>query len=124
MKDSLDRSTFVSLSVAVGSNVTGAYDVLVEFGYDQTLRCSPNRNDTCLAHKAHIDENDPYSYAVEGAGGRESGLTGVLCSEGCTVAIPAIAERVVYYRIKYRDAAGNVLSTGPLQVRVAPSVRP
>jgi hypothetical protein len=45
---------------------------------------------------------------------------GVDCSAGCTINIPAISGRVVYYRWRYRDGSGNVLGTSSTQVLAAP----
>jgi hypothetical protein len=36
------------------------------------------------------------------------------------IVIPAISQRVLYYRLKYRDAANAEIATGPTQVQVVP----
>jgi hypothetical protein len=42
------------------------------------------------------------------------------CSSGCTITIPAISGKVLYYRWKYRDAANNVLETSGVHVQAVP----
>jgi hypothetical protein len=63
---------------------------------------------------------DPFFYPVEGAGGVESGLAGVPCTNNCAVAVPAITGRVLYYRIHYRDATNKTVQVGPLEAVVIP----
>jgi hypothetical protein len=43
----------------------------------------------------------------------------VACSSGCTVQIPAIAGRVVYYRIDWLDGNGQVVLSGDLTAAAA-----
>ncbi|MDQ6665641.1 MAG: hypothetical protein M3Z23_14765, partial [Acidobacteriota bacterium] len=37
-------------------------------------------------------------------------LTGVPCSSGCTITVPAIPQHVLYGRILYRNAGGTVVA--------------
>jgi len=45
---------------------------------------------------------------------------GVSCASGCTITIPAISQRILYYRIQYRAANNTVLAAGPLIATVVP----
>jgi hypothetical protein len=56
----------------------------------------------------------------EGAGGVETGITGVSCATGCTVAIPAISQRMLYYQVKYRDASNRTVATGQIETIAVP----
>ena len=47
-------------------------------------------------------------------------MTGVPCSTGCTVPIPALSQRVLYYRVSYRDAANRIVAKTPTQAVVVP----
>ncbi len=102
--DSVNRGDFVPIEVLVDAP-EGSDNAVVEFGYDTSFRCT-GRDETCVAVSASgaWPGSAPYYFASES-------YTGVACASGCTVAIPAIAERVLYYRVKYRDADGNVLAT-------------
>jgi hypothetical protein len=46
--------------------------------------------------------------------------SGSSCSAGCSVAIPALSQRVLYYRWKYRDALGKVIATSGIRAAVTP----
>jgi hypothetical protein len=37
-------------------------------------------------------------------------LIGVPCRSGCTITIPALPGRVVYYRVEARDSAGKTIA--------------
>ena len=62
----------------------------------------------------------PFVFASEGAGGVESGVTGLSCVNGCTVAIPALSQRMLYYQVIYRDAANQTLAKGQVEVTAVP----
>jgi hypothetical protein len=62
----------------------------------------------------------PFAFPSDGAGGLESGVAGLACSGGCTIMIPAISERMLYYQVKYRDASNKTLATGQKEVIVVP----
>jgi hypothetical protein len=55
-----------------------------------------------------IDPNNPFYFEITEA----SLLSGTPCSGGCTIAIPGISGRVLYGRMKYRNAAGVLVATG------------
>ncbi len=42
------------------------------------------------------------------------------CSGGCTISVPAISQRVLYYKVIYRSASNNVLSATTNQVLLVP----
>jgi hypothetical protein len=115
--DSVDRSKFIPLMVSVeppvGAKINNA---IVQFGYEEdgapsALNCT-SRNDVCIANAGSIG-TPPFFYASENP-------AGLACSTGCTIALPAIPQRVLYYRVVYRDASNNVLSIAPLQAIAAP----
>ncbi len=112
LPDGVDRSTFVPLRVNVPAAPAGAADAVVEFGYNPEYRCA-SRRDSCIAVSAGVNPATPFYWASEK-------YAGAACSGGCTIAIPAISQRVVYYRVKYRKADGSVLSTGTTGVLVSP----
>lgn len=110
--DGVNRTTFIPLPVKLGSAPAGTDNVVVEFGYGPELRCTSSRQ-VCLAASATLDEAAPFAFENENP-------AGVPCASGCTVTIPQLPQRVVYYRVKYRAAGGTVVATGGTQVVVSP----
>ena len=118
-RDGVDRSNFVPLRMYIpalpGLPVDNA---VIEFGYAENgpiagLYCT-SRQETCVAQSATVDPNIPFVFAQTEA------VTGAPCAGGCVIAIPGIPQRLVYYRVKYRDAAQNVLTTTNTQVAAVP----
>jgi hypothetical protein len=56
---------------------------------------------------------EPFYFASENP-------AGMACATGCSIAIPAISQRVLYYQVKYRSANNTVLSTGPVTAVIVP----
>ena len=116
--DSIARNTFLPVTVKLtppsGLAVANA---IVEFGYVENGQATDfyctTRHETCVATAATVSESTPFSFAGENPAGAS-------CAAGCTVQIPAIPQRVLYYRVKYRDASNQVLATSGLQVAVTP----
>ena len=122
--DSVVRSTFqpipVKLTPPAGLAVNNA---VVQFGYTENgspgqFNCT-SRQEKCLATAATVPAV-PFQFASEGAGGVEAGVSGVQCANGCSVAIPAISQRILYYQVKYRDASNNTVATGQIQMVAVP----
>ena len=109
--DSVNRTTFVPLQVRVGSVPAGTDNVVAEFGYDTNFYCT-SRREACEAVTATVNETTPFYWASESY----SGVRGA----PWTIAIPSVPQRVVYYRLKYRDATNRTIQTGPTEVLVAP----
>src|ERR1019366_2876760 len=114
--DSAKRNNFVPVTVQVGA-FAGAVRTAVDFGYGEygspsNFYCTP-RAEACSALGSTINIATPFVYASEGAGGAS-------CRTGCTITIPALPARVLYYRIRYADASGNTVTTGPIQVLASP----
>jgi hypothetical protein len=121
--DDVDRTTFQSIPISItppdGLGVTNA---IVQFGYAENgapgdFYCT-SRLEVCVANVPAIDQSNPFHFASEGAGGVVTGLPGVSCANGCTIPLPALSQRALYYRVLYRDDSNTVLSTGPLQVKI------
>jgi hypothetical protein len=119
--NSVNRGTFVPEPVTVtppaGMAVNNA---IVEFGYQeygapQALDCT-TRREACVATSSAATVpagNQPFYFASENP-------AGVPCGSGCTITIPAISERILYYQVKYRDANNVVLSTDTPKAVVVP----
>lgn len=117
-EDSVSRGSFVNVPVTVKPPAgLGVDNAVVEFGYaengaPEAFHCT-TRREACLATGEKIDQAAPFVFASQ--------LTaGAPCASGCTVAVPALTRRVVYYRVKYRNAGNEVVSTGTLQAVASP----
>jgi hypothetical protein len=107
--DSIARNTFVPVSVRVSPPANRANNVVVEFGYAENgdpggFFCT-SRQEACVAVSGAIDSSQPFFFE------RSETYSGASCTAGCTIAIPALSQHVLYYRWKYRDSSGNVVST-------------
>ena len=113
--DSVARNTFVPVQVIVKPpSILAVNNVVVQFGYQEYGRNCTTRNDPCLATGSTIPAgNAPFSFASETYGG-------VACALGCTVTIPAISQKVLYYQVKYRNSSNAVIYTGPTTLVVVP----
>ncbi|MCL4402428.1 MAG: hypothetical protein M1436_07185, partial [Acidobacteria bacterium] len=111
-RDSVNRATFVPMPVQVGTAPAGATTAVVEFGYDTDFHCT-SRGEACVAASGAVNEANPFRWASET-------YSGVPCAGGCTIAIPAIPQRVLYYRVNYRASDATVTARGRTEVAVAP----
>jgi hypothetical protein len=98
-------------------------NAVVQFGYAENgdpknFYCS-SRQEKCLATAATVPAV-PFLFPSEGTGGLEAGVTGLPCAGGCTVAIPAISQRMLYYQVKYRDASNRTVATGQVETVAVP----
>jgi hypothetical protein len=122
--DSVVRSTFQPIPVKLTPSAGLAVDnAVIQFGYAENggpgqFYCT-SRQEMCLAAAATVPAV-PFLFPSDGAGGAETGVTGVPCANGCSVAIPAISQRMLYYRVKYRDASNRTLATSQIETVAVP----
>ena len=109
--DSISRTGFVAIPVSL-TPPSGVNNAIVEFGYPDFHGNCTTRNEACVANASTIN-SVPFQFAGENPAGAP-------CAATCTIVIPAMSQRMLYYRVKYRDAANAVLSTTPYQVLVTP----
>jgi hypothetical protein len=110
--DSQNRNTFVRVPVQVASPPPGTSNVVVEFGYNTSLFCT-SRSETCVATQATVSDANPFYFASET-------YSGAGCVGGCKITVPALPQRVLYYRTRYRKADGTTVATGQMQVLAIP----
>jgi hypothetical protein len=113
--DTVNRSTFVPVPV----NVPGGDQAAIRFGYDQSFRCHgvsdsqgnfvAGYNDACLTDGSGAQ---PFVFASEPQ--RQT-----TCGSGCTVNIPGVSGRYLYYRIE-RYKSGVLTDQGPTQRYAVP----
>lgn len=109
-EDSSNRGTFTPLEVQAGTGIS-ANRLVVAFGYNTNYNCT-TRNEACYATATTISESAPFSFASE-----LTTTSGPACSGGCTVVVPSIGGRVVYYRL-YNNNSGTLTAVGPMRVAV------
>ena len=76
----------------------GRDSVAVEFGYNPAFECT-SRRESCVVGASSAEEPFYYSSTEK--------WTPAPCKEGCTLRVPSIPQRVLYYRLKYFDADGK-----------------
>ncbi|MEO8596166.1 MAG: hypothetical protein ABI759_22800 [Candidatus Solibacter sp.] len=122
--DSVVRSTFQPIPMKLNPpSGVGVNNAVVQFGYAENgpadqYYCT-SRHEACVATAATIPAV-PFLYPSEGTGAALSGITGMPCTNGCTIAVPAISQRILYYQVLYRDAANKVVATGKLEPVTVP----
>lgn len=108
--DSVNRGDFIPVSISLkppaGLNVDNA---VVEFGYDKNLYCT-SRTEKCIKG---MQSGNKYDFA-------EDSVPGVPCRSGCKITVPTLSQRVLYYRILYRNAANLSLGTSSVYVLATP----
>jgi hypothetical protein len=67
-----------------------------------------------------ITDSNPFRFGTDGTDGTANTVAGVPCAAGCTVAIPALSQRVVYYQVLYRDASNAVVAQTRIQMAATP----
>jgi len=108
IKDSINRTAYVPVSVSLPA-ATGVDNALIEFGYMENgnpgnFYCTA-RQENCVAQSATISAAQPFSFGTTEA----NAIKGMPCRSGCTITIPGVPGRVVYYRASSRDASGRVV---------------
>src|SRR5207244_2593015 len=108
--DSINRGTFVPMNVQLKPpDGLGVDNAIIQFGYAENgaagqFYCT-SRHEPCVAASATVP-SDPFKFPSDSPNGALTGLVGMACASGCSVVIPALSQRVVYYQVLYRDS-GN-----------------
>lgn len=111
--DTLDRTTTVSYAVPV-TGIPSAVSVRARYGYLENggslMRCTAYGVE-CSTEIPSGTPSDPYSFTDEA-------VTRQPCANGvaCTVIIPAISNRVVYYTVDWLDGGGSIVQSSALQM--------
>ena len=110
--DSVNRTTYVPISLSLPA-VSGVNNAIVEFGYGENgdpggFYCTA-RQEACVAQSGAINASQPFYFAATEA----ASITGMPCQSGCTITIPGMSGRVVYYAVISRDSSGRVVGQQP-----------
>jgi hypothetical protein len=115
--DNVNRTTFVPISVNY-QGVPTASNIRARFGYAENggdlLRCTAYGQD-CSTEIPSGSPSDPFSFTNEAAT-RQACVSGA----NCTITIPAVANRILYYVVDWLDGAGGVVQTSPMQAAAVP----
>jgi hypothetical protein len=122
--DSINRTTFIPMMVQLNPpSGLGVDNAIVQFGYAENGGASQfyctSRHEACLVASPAVG-SVPFQFPSEGSDGTAGGLTGAPCATGCSVAIPALSQRVVYYQVQYRDNGNRVVAQTRVQTVAAP----
>lgn len=116
--DGYDRTKYIPVSVPVSAGSQN--NVVVKFWYVDTGYCGTRAED-CYATAATVPTGDnPYFYPVDGTSQTLATLAGLSCGSGCTVMLPGISGKVIYYAVVRRDASNAILSTDATGVQAVP----
>ena len=115
--DRIDRTKFIPVQVTVpgGTVATGVTYARVRFGYAEngpvnSFYCT-SRQEACLTDQAA----GPFAYE------KSDTLTPAPCgTSGCTLIVPALPNRVLYYSVEQLNSDGTVASAGPVRVYATP----
>src|SRR6185312_12517089 len=105
----VNRTNFINQSVQIGAMQNFAA-ARVRFGYTENGKigdffCTA-RQETCVTAGAASTNASPYWFISENQGWQP-------CTTGCTVSIPAIPGRVLFYAVDRQDGAGNTIPGTP-----------
>ena len=104
---SIVRNNFVPVTVSLSPPAGLSIDnTMIEFGYNASFECT-SRAEVCVKGS---QTGSGYNFADD------TGWSGQPCAAGCTISIPSIPQRMLYYRWKYRNAANAAVATGGTQV--------
>jgi hypothetical protein len=107
--DAVNRGDYVPYPVPVSPTIYGVDNAVVRFGYNPSYFCT-SRQEACVAGSTNnVTALTPFSYPSESP-------AGMPCSSGCTIEVPAISQRILYYQVVLRDASNNILGTTLPQV--------
>ena len=102
--DGINRGDFLPYKVSIpASQLPGVTNAVVEFWYEKTVRdgavkhfCA-NRSERCVQGAAA-----DFAYQSENP-------AGMACTNGCTISVQALPQRVLYYEVVLRDVNNNVV---------------
>jgi hypothetical protein len=106
--DSVNRTTYVPISLSLPA-APGVNNAIIQFGYGEngdpgSFYCTA-RQEACVAQSGTINASQPFYFATAEA----ASITGMPCQSGCTITIPGMSGRVVYYGVISRDSSGRAV---------------
>jgi hypothetical protein len=124
-EDSTVRGTFVPTPISIAAEPGPNVDnVVVQFGYaengaPESFFCT-SRREACVATSGSASESNPFQFGSDGADGTLASIAGVPCAAGCSITIPALPQRVLYYQVVYRDSSNRVIGSPKIATQAIP----
>jgi hypothetical protein len=121
--DSYNRLDFIPISISLPA-LAGATQAFVRFGYAEngpstSLFCT-SRQESCVVGSVStiraVNPANPFYFEKTEAGS----WSAAACSSGCTLNLPGIPQRTVYYQFVYKNNAGSIVYTSPVSATVVP----
>lgn len=104
------RNGYRSVELQIGpGEADGQAGAMIEFGYNERFECT-TRLEACVAGDGTAADGEPFYFATA------EKWTPVSCAAGCTLRMPVIGQRVVYFRIRYFDAGGQEIARSAANV--------
>jgi hypothetical protein len=117
--DGVARGTFVPVRVPIPPPPgPAAKSAVVEFGYlenggPRTFFCT-SRQENCVATQDAIDPANPFAFA------QTENYSGTIYAPGAAITIPALSQRILYYRFRYLGLSGQTVAIGATQIAAVP----
>jgi hypothetical protein len=120
--DSYNRLDFIPISISLPA-VSGATQAFVRFGYAEfgastSLFCT-TRQESCVigspTSAKPVNSGNPFFFEKTEAGS----WSAAACSSGCTINLPGIPQRVMYYQFVYMNGS-TVVYTSPVSTTMVP----
>jgi len=115
--DSTNRTTLIPVTLNYQGS-PGASNIRARFGYAENggslLRCTAYQVE-CTTEIPAASPGDPYGFTNESVTRQNCAI-----NDACTITIPAISNRMLYYVVDRLDSSGNVVASFPMQVVAVP----
>ena len=120
-KDSYNRTDFLPMSISLPA-LNGATQAFVRFGYAENgsggLFCT-SRKESCVigtqTATTAVDHANPFFFEQT----ESATWQAMPCTSGCTMTVPGLSQRILYYQFVYKNGSG-VVYTAPIAATVVP----
>jgi hypothetical protein len=121
-QDSYNRLDFIPISISLPA-LEGATQAFVRFGYAENglatnLYCTSRKEDCVVGAPTAatpVDPANPFFFEQTEAGSWQPAA----CTSGCTITLPGIPQRVMYYQFVYKNSSG-IVYTSPVSTTIVP----
>jgi hypothetical protein len=116
--DSINGADFVPVTLQLNAPAGNSIDnAIVEFGYAEYG--DPASGPFCTARQEICAKGSQSGNLFNYETSESGAYTGQACASGCTITVPAISGRNLYYRVKFRSGSASAF-TAPVEVLPVP----